>query len=122
MRICLPEENLIDESLLPSRRVNHTFPYLYPRDNNATEVRNEESGAGGQSDQITQDPSHSLRTSFRFSIADFRLGEKTDGRKHVQEAHKAASLRVIKVVNALPRNRTADMLGRQLIRSGTSIR
>ena len=31
------------------------------------------------------------------------------------------ALRVIKVVDALPRNRTADVLGRQLIRSGTSI-
>ena len=34
---------------------------------------------------------------------------------------KQLALRVIKVVNALPRNRTADVLGRQLIRSGTSI-
>jgi four helix bundle protein len=34
---------------------------------------------------------------------------------------KQLALRVIKVVDALPRNRTADVLGRQLIRSGTSI-
>jgi four helix bundle protein len=35
---------------------------------------------------------------------------------------KQLALGVIKVVDALPRNRTADVLGRQLIRSGTSIR
>ena len=34
---------------------------------------------------------------------------------------KQLALRVIKVVEALPRNRTADVLGRQLIRSGTSV-
>jgi four helix bundle protein len=34
---------------------------------------------------------------------------------------KRLALRIIKVVEALPKNRTADVLGRQLIRSGTSI-
>jgi len=34
---------------------------------------------------------------------------------------KQLALRVIKVVEVLPRNRTADVLGRQLIRSGTSV-
>ena len=34
---------------------------------------------------------------------------------------KQLALRVIKAVEALPKNRTADVLGRQLIRSGTSI-
>jgi four helix bundle protein len=34
---------------------------------------------------------------------------------------KQLALRVIKVVDALPRNQSADVLGRQLIRSGTSI-
>lgn len=34
---------------------------------------------------------------------------------------KQLALRIIKVVDALARNRTADVLGRQLIRSGTSI-
>ena len=34
---------------------------------------------------------------------------------------KQLALRIIKVVDALPSNRTADVLGRQLIRSGTSI-
>ena len=34
---------------------------------------------------------------------------------------KQLALRVINVVDVLPRNRAADVLGRQLIRSGTSI-
>ena len=34
---------------------------------------------------------------------------------------KQLALRIIKMVEALPQNRTVDVLGRQLIRSGTSI-
>ena len=34
---------------------------------------------------------------------------------------KQLALRVIKTVESLPKNRTADVIGRQLIRSGTSI-
>ena len=34
---------------------------------------------------------------------------------------KQLALRVIKTVESLPKNRTADVLGRQLLRSGTSI-
>ncbi len=34
---------------------------------------------------------------------------------------KQLALRVIKAVESLPKNRTADVIGRQLIRSGTSI-
>jgi four helix bundle protein len=34
---------------------------------------------------------------------------------------KQLALRVIKAVESLPKNRTGDVLGRQLIRSGTSI-
>ena len=34
---------------------------------------------------------------------------------------KQLALRVIKTVETLPKNRTADVVGRQLIRSGTSI-
>ena len=34
---------------------------------------------------------------------------------------KQLALRVIKAVEGLPKNRTADVLGRQLIRSATSI-
>ena len=34
---------------------------------------------------------------------------------------KQFALRVVRFVEALPRGRTADMLGRQLLRSGTSV-
>jgi len=34
---------------------------------------------------------------------------------------KQLALRFIEMVDALPKNRTADVIGRQLIRSGTSI-
>lgn len=34
---------------------------------------------------------------------------------------KAIALRVIQLVEALPKNRTAEVIGRQLLRSGTSI-
>ncbi len=34
---------------------------------------------------------------------------------------KSFALRAIKLVEALPNNRTADVLGRQLLRSGTSV-
>lgn len=34
---------------------------------------------------------------------------------------KDFALRVIKLVNALPKNRTADIIGKQLLRSSTSI-
>src|SRR6266404_9046427 len=34
---------------------------------------------------------------------------------------KQLALRFIEIVDALPKNRTADIIGRQLIRSGTSI-
>jgi four helix bundle protein len=48
------------------------------------------------------------------------------GEKHVDESlfktrTKQLALRIIKVVDALPKNRAADVIGRQLIRSGTSI-
>jgi four helix bundle protein len=38
-----------------------------------------------------------------------------------KERTKQLALRVIKAVEFLPKNRTGDVLGRQLIRSGTSI-
>jgi four helix bundle protein len=34
---------------------------------------------------------------------------------------KSFALRIIKLVEALPSNRTADVIGRQLVRSGTSV-
>jgi four helix bundle protein len=34
---------------------------------------------------------------------------------------KRLALRIIEIVESLPKNRTADVLGRQLLRSGTSM-
>jgi four helix bundle protein len=39
----------------------------------------------------------------------------------LQERTKKFALRVIKMVSALPRNMTTDVLGRQTLRSGTSV-
>ena len=41
--------------------------------------------------------------------------------QEMRERTKAFALRVIRLVASLPRNRTADVLGRQVLRSGTSI-
>ena len=34
---------------------------------------------------------------------------------------KSFALRIIKLVESLPKNRTSDVIGRQLMRSGTSV-
>jgi four helix bundle protein len=39
----------------------------------------------------------------------------------LKQRTKAFALRAIKMVDALPKNRSADVLGRQLLRSGTSV-
>lgn len=39
----------------------------------------------------------------------------------LKDRTKAFSLRVIKLTDAMPRTRTADVIGRQLLRSGTSV-
>jgi four helix bundle protein len=39
----------------------------------------------------------------------------------LQKRTKAFALRVIRLVERLPKNKTADVLGRQLLRSGTSV-
>ena len=45
-----------------------------------------------------------------------------DGRKKLFKLRtKQLALRFIEMVDALPKNRTEDVMGRQLIRSGTSI-
>jgi four helix bundle protein len=54
-------------------------------------------------------------------IADFRLPSKHMDENLVMRPTKQLALRVIKAVGSLPKNRIADVLGRQLIRSGTSI-
>ena len=41
--------------------------------------------------------------------------------KDLKKRTKEFALRVIKLVEALPRGRTADVIGRQLLRSGTSV-
>ena len=40
---------------------------------------------------------------------------------HLAERTKAFAVRVIRLVNSLPRNRAADVIGRQLLRSATSV-
>jgi four helix bundle protein len=41
--------------------------------------------------------------------------------KEFKQRTRAVGLRVIRLVESLPKNRTADVIGRQLIRSGTAI-
>jgi len=43
------------------------------------------------------------------------------GQKDLKQRTKQFALRIIRLVEALPRGRTADVLGRQLLRSGTSV-
>jgi four helix bundle protein len=63
---------------------------------------------------------------------DFGLGRKTDSvisvvkSKHMDEQTfkqrtKGLALRVIELVEALPRGRAADVIGRQLVRCATSV-
>ena len=59
--------------------------------------------------------------NFRFSIVDFRLRKQQMDENLFKQRTKQLALGVIKLVEGLPRHRTADVLGRQLIRSGTSI-
>jgi four helix bundle protein len=42
-------------------------------------------------------------------------------KKELKERTKQFALKVIKVVEMLPRGRTADILGRQLVSAGTSV-
>ena len=52
-------------------------------------------------------------------------GEKVEGKlmteSDLRSRTKAFALRVIRVVNSLPPGKVADILGRQLLRSGTSV-
>jgi four helix bundle protein len=43
------------------------------------------------------------------------------GEQDLKTRTKAFSLRVIRLVESLPRGRTADVIGKQLLRSGTSV-
>jgi len=40
---------------------------------------------------------------------------------NLKERTKSFALRVIRMAEALPKNKTADVIGRQLLRSGTSV-
>jgi four helix bundle protein len=42
-------------------------------------------------------------------------------REQLKQRTKAFALRIIRLVSALPRNRTGEVLGRQILKSGTSI-
>ena len=44
-----------------------------------------------------------------------------DREKDLKKRTKQFALRIIKLVTALPRSREADIIGRQLLRSGTSV-
>jgi len=47
--------------------------------------------------------------------------EKMVGKEDLKQRTKEFSLRIIKLVEALPKSRTSEVLGRQLLRSGTSV-
>jgi four helix bundle protein len=60
------------------------------------------------------------------SIADcgMRIWKTARGKMNADEMKKrtkAFALRIIKMVDSLPKGRTADVIGRQLLRSGTSV-
>ena len=50
-----------------------------------------------------------------------RNGERGMRNKELQQRTKGFALRVISLVEALPRGRTADVVGGQLLRAGTSV-
>jgi len=50
-----------------------------------------------------------------------RNGEREMRNKELQQRTKGFALRVISLVEALPRGRTADVVGGQLLRAGTSV-
>ncbi|MCM2360045.1 MAG: four helix bundle protein [Geobacteraceae bacterium] len=43
------------------------------------------------------------------------------GNENLKERTKSFALRVIRLVEALPKGRTVDVIGKQLLRSGTSV-
>jgi len=45
----------------------------------------------------------------------------SEGEKDLRKRTKKFSLEIIKLVSSLPRSREADIIGRQVIRSGTSV-
>jgi four helix bundle protein len=57
------------------------------------------------------------------TIADcgLRIGEGTVGKEEFKARTQAYAVRVLVLVEALPRTRGADVLGRQLLRAATSV-
>jgi four helix bundle protein len=58
---------------------------------------------------------------FRVSIADFGLGKHEVNEELFKARTRKIALDIIGLIESLPRSRTADVIGRQLLRSGTSI-
>jgi four helix bundle protein len=58
---------------------------------------------------------------FRFWIFDFGLGKHELNEELFKARTRKIALDIIELVESLPRSRTADVIGRQLLRSGTSI-
>jgi four helix bundle protein len=54
-------------------------------------------------------------------IADFVQTEPEMQDEELKRRTKAYALRVIRLVESLPNNRTADVIGKQLLRSATSV-
>jgi four helix bundle protein len=60
-------------------------------------------------------------SDFRFWILDFGLREHELNEELFKARTRKLALDIIGLVESLPRSRTADVIGRQLLRSGTSI-
>ena len=58
---------------------------------------------------------------FGFWILDFGLSYFPHDGNRIEERTKQIALRIIKLVESLPSSRSAEIIGRQLLRSGTSV-
>jgi four helix bundle protein len=58
---------------------------------------------------------------FRFWILDYQSEATGMNEQQFKARTKQVALRIIRVVEALPMTRTADIIGRQLLRAGTSV-
>jgi 23S rRNA-intervening sequence protein len=61
--------------------------------------------------------SHCRFNDFRFWIFDFGLGKHELNEELVKARTRKIALDIIELVESLPRSRTADVIGRQLLRS-----
>jgi four helix bundle protein len=62
-----------------------------------------------------------LNCGFRISDFGFGIADKKMNADDFKKRSKEFALRVIALVDALPQTRSADVLGRQLLRSATSV-